>query len=196
MSEASDSSRQSVTSSPQNSIEKSLYAVLRPILDQLQTTYPQTRRLQEKTIIAIVWNIILTGGFDRPAFWQRPDTCAESTYKKWRKDDPSFVPVLETAVDAGWKWSTREATTAVQEALAIIKLAAPEAAQTMVNLMLNAEAEQQRRLAADSILNRVEETAEKGAKTAVTLTLEQAQALRQQAQAELGEWEQDHLDDT
>ncbi|MBX3059328.1 MAG: hypothetical protein KF770_22895 [Anaerolineae bacterium] len=184
------------TSHPQNSVERSLYHELRPILNELTSPYPQTIRLQEKTILAIVWNIILTGGYDRAEFWRRPDTCAESTYKKWRKDDPSFVPVLERAIDAGWKWSTKETATAVQDAMAIIQLAAPEAAQTIVNIMLSGEHEGQRRLAADSILNRVEETAEKG-QANVSLSLDEVQRLRQQAEAELGEWlreqEQEHL---
>lgn len=58
----------------------------------------QQRVNQEHVIIAAAISRIFDGGYDRPEFWQRPDTCARSTFNKWKKQQPEFTAVFEEFV--------------------------------------------------------------------------------------------------
>lgn len=123
--------------------------------------------------------------------WGRPDVCAKSTwYDKWRHD-PLIRDVMdkvrETIIDA----RTREAAQAVDEALLIIQEQAPAAAAAIVNL-LRSHDESQRRLAAESILNRASTATAEKQSTTHTYNADQLARLEKQAQDELAEWEEQY----
>lgn len=85
-----------------------------------------SRAKQENTIFGIVERELASEPFDNAAFWKRKETAAKSTYKKWRKYDPSFVTALEEARRVTREWRADEAVSAVEEALIQLQLATPD----------------------------------------------------------------------
>lgn len=110
-----------MNSPPKPSERESLAAALQPTLAKL-TAVGLSRGKQESVIIAIA-SLYATGqGFDNPAFWKRADTCARSTYSKWRKYDPDFVAALEEAKGVVSDWRMQQAADVVEEALLKLQL--------------------------------------------------------------------------
>jgi hypothetical protein len=131
----------------------------------------QQRANQEQVIIAAAISRIFEGGYDRPEFWKRPDTCARSTFNKWKKHQPEFTAVFEGVCDLAKKWKSQQALDSLEEAMTILQLHTPESAWKMIQIMRTGDSEQvQQRMAAKDILQHAsKETAEKGNEPAIKI---------------------------
>ncbi len=134
---------------------KNLRQRSRTALDKLTATDPSSRYLQESTLLAIVHSELMTGGYDRPDFWKRPDTCAKSTWKRWRDKYPELTAVLDELRQIIREWGSDMGTDAVAEAKTVLQLASTEAARTLVSIA-NSSDDTNRRHAANSILDRAD----------------------------------------
>ncbi len=47
------------------------------------------------TILQIVLHELAGQAWHNDTFWKRPDTCSESIFYKWKRDDPDFTPILD-----------------------------------------------------------------------------------------------------
>ena len=119
---------------------------------------------QESVIIAAAISRVFFGGYDRPEFWKRPDTCARSTFNKWKKHQPEFTAVFEGVCKLAKTWKSQQALDSLEEAMTILQLHTPESAWKMIQIMRTGDSEQvQQRMAAKDILQHAsKETAEKG----------------------------------
>lgn len=111
---------------------------LRPSLDKLRGRYDH-RYAKEVCIVEMCRQLVMGKGHDNEAFWSRDDTPARSTYMKWRKSDSKFVPVLEECRDITRRWRTEQSASSVEEALAILQITAPRAAQKIADLIEDGE---------------------------------------------------------
>lgn len=132
---------------------ESLAAALQPTLAGL-TAVGLSRGKQESVIIAVASCYTTGQGFDNPAFWKRSDTCARSTYSKWRKHDPDFVAALEAAKQVVSEWRVQQAADVVEEALLKLQLATPEFVDRIIAIAKHGENEHARLQAAFGGLDR------------------------------------------
>ena len=129
-----------MTSPPTSSERESLASALQPTLVGL-TAVGLSRSKQESVIIAVASCYATGQGFDNPAFWKRSDTCARSTYNKWRKHDPDFVAALEDAKRVVSDWRVEQAADVVEEALLKLQLATPEFVDRIIAIASRGENE-------------------------------------------------------
>ena len=151
----------------------------------------QQRANQEQVIIAAAISRIFQGGYDRPEFWKRPDTCARSTFNKWKKQQPEFTAVFEGVCELAKTWRSRQALDSLEEAMTLLQLHTPESAWKMIQIMRTGDSEQvQQRMAAKDILQHAsQETAEKGQDAVnVSINADKLAKLNSQAGDELQEW--------
>ncbi len=124
-------------------------------LDKLTAVDDTTRAKQESTLLAIVRSELMTGGYDRPEFWKRRDTCAKSTWSRWNRKYPELTAVLTELSQVVREWGSDEAVTAVSEAKEVLQLASLEAAQTLVDISRHSD-DTNRRHASNSLLDRAD----------------------------------------
>lgn len=126
--------------SPNSSERESLAAALQPTLAKL-TAVGLSRSKQESVIIAIAGRYAIAQGYDTPEFWKRSDTCARSTFNKWRKHDPDFVTALEEAKQVVSGWRVERAADVVEEAVVKLQLATPEFVDRIIQIVQSGENE-------------------------------------------------------
>ena len=129
-----------MTSPPNSSERESLAAALQPTLANL-TAVGLSRSKQESVIIAIASCYATGQGYDNPSFWKRSDTCARSTFNKWRKHDPDFVAALDGAKQVVSDWRVQQAADVVEEALLKLQLATPEFVDRIIHIAKSGENE-------------------------------------------------------
>ena len=159
-------------------------------LNKLSST-GQQRANQEQVIIAAAISRIFQGGYDRPEFWKRPDTCARSTFNKWKQQQPEFTAVFESVCKLAKDWRSQQALDSLEEAMTLLQLHTPESAWKMIQIMRTGDSEQvQQRMAAKDILQHAsKETAEKGQDAVnVSINADKLAKLNNQAGDELQEW--------
>ena len=163
-------------------------AKAKPLLSQNITGRNAAKK--RATILAV-----LTAEFlNQPIDWKRRDICAKSTwYDKWQHDtaiSSTLTAVRDIITDA----QTETAVLAVQQAINIIQLAAPDAATAVVN-MLASPNEQIRRLAAESILDRASAVTAAKAADKPVINADQLAEIAATAVAELATWEEETFPD-
>ena len=90
--------------------------------------------LKQATIIAYIEQRIKGQSYDTPQFWARPETCARSTWNKWKRDDAVFNEVLVATWNIATDFRSGEAADAITEAVLLLQLNAPDFAQAVVDL--------------------------------------------------------------
>lgn len=141
------------SASPNDSERASLAAALRPTLAKL-TAVGLSRTKQEGVIVAIAGRYAIGQSYDTPEFWKRADTCARSTYSKWRKQDPEFVAALEEAKGVVSDWRVQQASDVVEEALLKLQLATPDFVDRIIQIAQTGENEHAKLQAAFGGLDR------------------------------------------
>lgn len=111
------------------------------------------------TILQIVLHELAGQAWHNDTFWKRPDTCSESIFYKWKRDDPDFTPILDEVRAVAMQWRVSAAASIVSEASLILQEQSAAAAKRMGQLMNQEDDLSVARLAAADILNRLEKTA-------------------------------------
>jgi len=88
---------------------------------------------QISTVTAVIMARLTGESYDTDAFWQRPDTCARSTWNKWKTQD-RFNAVLDSALTIAQGWQSAEAAAAIERASTMLQLSAPQFAQGVISL--------------------------------------------------------------
>ena len=128
------------STSPNSSERESLAAALQPTLAKL-TAVGLSRSKQEGVIVAIAGRYAIGQGYDTPEFWKRSDTCARSTFNKWRKHDPYFVVALEAAKQVVSDWRVERAADVVEEAVIRLQMATPDFVDRIIQIAKGGENE-------------------------------------------------------
>lgn len=156
----------------------------RPLLRHNITGRNSTKK--RATILAILTAELL----NQPIDWKRRDICAKSTwYDKWQHDtaiSDTLTAVRDIITDA----QTETAVLAVQQAINIIQLAAPDAATAIVTMLISPN-EQIRRLAAESVLDRASAVTAAKAADKPVVNADQLAEIAATAVSELTAWEQE-----
>lgn len=129
--------------------------ILQPFLDKIGPTYQHQAKMQS-TLYAYCEAQINGQPYDTAAFWGRKDTCARSTWFKWKQAYPEYAELLHEAAAKTLAWRNDIATDAVQEAVVILQLGAVEAARRLVALTQTARSEHVQLGAANSVLDRAD----------------------------------------
>lgn len=90
--------------------------------------------LKQSSVIAYIEQKIKGQSYDTFLFWQRNDTCARSTWNKWKKDDPVFNDVLAATWSIATDFRATGAADALTEAVLTLQLNAPDFAKSVVDL--------------------------------------------------------------
>lgn len=138
--------------------EKLRKAAAKP-LSRITATSHASKHKKINTILQIVMHELAGKPWHNKAFWGREDTCNESTFYKWKRDDPEFDQILDQVRDIATKWRINNAAAIVTEASVILQELAAEAAKRMGQLMSQEADLSVARLAAADILNRNQDTA-------------------------------------
>lgn len=88
---------------------------------------------QISTVTAVIMARLTGESYDTDAFWQRPDTCARSTWNKWKTQE-RFNAVLDSALTIAQGWQSAEAAAAIERASTMLQLSAPQFAQGVITL--------------------------------------------------------------
>lgn len=141
-----------------DSHEKLYKAAAKPLS---RLTAPNNLSLNKKinTILQIVLHELAGEAWHTKQFWARQDTCSESIFYKWKRDDPDFEPILNEVRKVATTWRISNAAANVAKATIILQELAEEAAQRMGKLMRQETDLSVARLAAADILNRNQDTA-------------------------------------
>lgn len=116
-------------------------------------------------IIGIIERRLIGEAYDTADFWKQKQTPSRRTFYKWKEEeregDGVFTEVLKACWEIAQEAQTAEALTEVERAMRMMRLASPEAAATLISLMED-DNHWLRRAASNDILDRLEETADKG----------------------------------
>lgn len=96
--------------------------------------------LKQSTVEAYIQQRLLGQPYDTDAFWGRADTCARSTWHKWKKHDPAFTDILEKAWAIARGYRAAEAAEAITEAVLTLQLHAPDMASRIIQLAADPDA--------------------------------------------------------
>lgn len=72
--------------------------------------------------------------YDTADFWEQEDTCARSTWNKWKKHDPVFMDVREKCWEIATGYRNETAAAAIADAVQTLQLAAPAIASRIVEI--------------------------------------------------------------
>lgn len=136
---------------------ENLRDVLQSFLDQIGPQYQHQEKMQS-TLYAYCEAKVNGQPYDTDVFWGRKDTCARSTWFKWKKSHPAYTELLRQAAEKALAWRNEVATEAVQEAVIILQLGAVQAARQLVTLTQAARSEHVQLGAANSVLDRADKT--------------------------------------
>lgn len=106
----------------------------------------------KSTIVALVDAHL--AGLSEETVWDRPETCARKTYhEKWKKND-LFAGVLAEVDGLAREWRDNRLLDPLGEAVRLLQLAAPDAAERLIAIMKQEADLTNSRLAATAVLDR------------------------------------------
>lgn len=112
------------------------YDAVRRHLDRLTGHWKQ-----RTTIMQIIAAEAAGEGWDRDSFWGRSNTCARSTFYKWKAHDPIFTAVLDDCRQAVLEWRQGTAADAITKTVLMLKEQSPAVTQKLLEIILKGRSE-------------------------------------------------------
>lgn len=91
-------------------------------------------QLKANTVIAWLEQKVMGRPYDTFDFWKRADTCARSTWNKWKTHDSQFNDVLDRTWEIARDNRSSQAATAITDAVLMLQLNAPAFAEQVVEI--------------------------------------------------------------